>query len=213
MTAMLDRPTLYHEITWRELGVRCIAGVDEAGCGPLAGPVCVAAVILPEEFEHDVLHDSKQLTEVQRERIYGELVAREDVIWSVVMIEVDEIDAINILQARWEGMRRAVRGLPRQPDGVLIDGRPVPNFAWQQQALVGGDAISLSIAAASVIAKVTRDRYMVEASKLYPQYEFDRHKGYSTRKHLEALRLHGPCPIHRRSFAPVSQLVFTFEQT
>jgi ribonuclease HII len=119
---------------------------------------------------------------------------------------VEEIDRINILRATHEGMRRAVDGLTVRPEVVLIDGLPVPGFPYPQEALVGGDARSFSIAAASVIAKVTRDRYMMAAAKAHPQYGFDRHKGYGTREHLAALRQHGPCPLHRRSFAPVAQL-------
>jgi ribonuclease HII len=196
----------------RKRGYHCIAGVDEAGRGPLAGPVGVAAVILPDGFRHKLLTDSKQLTEEQREDIYGELTQNERVHWHVVLVDVDEIDRINILQATYLGMHRAVAGLSLQPEAVLIDGRPVPGFPLPQEALVKGDARSFSIAAASVIAKVTRDRYMRAAAALHPQYGFERHKGYGTPEHLEALSVHGACPLHRRSFAPVTQLTLELDE-
>lgn len=196
----------------RQRGYSCVAGVDEAGRGPLAGPVSVAAVILPDGFRHKTLTDSKQLDEESRETIYDELTQNERVLWHVVFVEVEEIDRINILQATYVGMQRAVAGLTQQPEAVLIDGLPVPGFPLPQEALVKGDARSFSIAAASVIAKVTRDRYMRAAATLHPQYGFERHKGYGTPEHLEALRVHGPCPLHRRSFSPVTQLTFAFEE-
>lgn len=206
------RPHLRHERSWKKRGCSCVAGVDEAGRGPLAGPLSVAAVILPERFKHGELNDSKQLNEARRERIYEELTQMDGLHWQVIFIEVEEIDRINILRATHEGMRRAVDGLPVRPEVVLIDGLPVPDFPYPQEALVGGDGRSFSIAAASIIAKVTRDRYMMEAAKEHPQYGFDRHKGYGTPEHLAALRRHGPCPLHRRSFAPVAQLTFAFDE-
>lgn len=207
----IKRPTLKYEKEWMARGHLKVAGVDEAGRGPLAGPVSVAAVILPDGFKHRELNDSKQLKESMREKIYEELMTLPDLIWSVILLDVEEIDRINILQATRMGMRRVVQALSVVPDVALIDGLKVPDFPIQQQALVKGDSLSLSIAAASVIAKVTRDRYMIEAAQQYPQYEFHQHKGYGTPKHLAALRLHGPCPIHRRSFAPVSQLNLAFD--
>jgi ribonuclease HII len=174
--------------------------------------VSVAAAILPDRFKHKTLTDSKQLTEEQRECIYEELVQTEGVHWHVVLVEVEEIDRFNILQATYLGMRRAVAGLAQQPEAVLIDGLPVPGFPVPQEALVKGDARSFSIAAASVFAKVTRDRYMRTAAALHPQYGFERHKGYGTPEHLEALRLHGPCPLHRRSFSPCSQLTLELDE-
>ena len=206
------RPHLRHERSWLKRGCTRVAGVDEAGRGPLAGPLSVAAVILPERFKHRELNDSKQLNEARRERIYEELTQTDGLHWQVVLIGVEEIDRINILRATHEGMRRAVDGLAVRPEVVLIDGLPVPGFPYPQEALVGGDARSFSIAAASIIAKVTRDRYMMEAAKEHPQYGFDRHKGYGTPGHLAALRQHGPCPLHRRSFAPVAQLTFAFDE-
>jgi ribonuclease HII len=208
----MDRPTLHYEREWRSRGHALVAGVDEAGRGPLAGPVCAAAVLLPEKFRHKTLHDSKQLSAEQRHGIYDELIRARGVVWSVVLVDVEEIDRINILRATHLAMDRAVRQLSPAPDCVLLDGRPVPDFSWPCQALVKGDSLSLSIAAASVIAKVTRDRYMIAAAQQHPQYGFERHKGYGTRDHLEALRRHGPCALHRRTFEPVYQLSFAFDQ-
>ncbi|MBK8090499.1 MAG: ribonuclease HII [Verrucomicrobiaceae bacterium] len=199
-------PSLEHEMKLRASGHALVAGIDEAGRGPLAGPVTVAAVILPADFTHAVLNDSKQLSEKKREAIYEELTADPRIRWHCVAIEPEEIDRINILQATWEGMRRAALALDPRPDAVLIDGRPVKAFPLPQVALVKGDSISFSIAAASIIAKVTRDRLMQRLAQQFPHYGFDVHKGYPTPAHLAALRKHGPCPQHRRSFAPVAQL-------
>lgn len=198
-------PTLDHENTLRAAGFRIVAGVDEAGRGPLAGPVCVAAVVLPDDFTHEVLNDSKQLSEVKRERLYHEITADPRILWHCVSIEPAEIDRINILQATWEGMRRAALGLKSVPDAALIDGKPVKRFPLHQVALVKGDSLSYSIAAASIIAKVTRDRLMVAMARKHPEYGFEIHKGYPTPAHLAALKRHGPCPHHRRSFGPVAQ--------
>lgn len=199
-------PTLDHENTLRASGFRIIAGIDEAGRGPLAGPVTVAAVILPEDFTHAVLNDSKQLTEAKRERLYHELTGDPSIHWHCVSIAADEIDRINILQATWEGMRRAALALQPLPDAVLIDGKPVKHYPLHQVALVKGDSLSYSIAAASIIAKVTRDRFMVTLAQQHPEYGFEIHKGYPTPSHLAALKKHGPCPQHRRSFRPVAQI-------
>jgi ribonuclease HII len=201
---------LRHERQLRANGCALIAGVDEAGRGPLAGPVVAAAVILPERFRHGSLNDSKQLTELQRERIYAELTAHTEVRWALAVVDVDDIDRINILRATHEAMRRAVAALAAVPDHVLIDGLPVHPFPIPQTALVGGDGLSFSIAAASVLAKVTRDRIMVEMDARHPGYGFAQHKGYGTPLHLDRLRTHGPCPIHRRSFFPVQQAEFPF---
>ncbi len=199
-------PSMLHENELRALGHRAIAGLDEVGRGPLAGPVCAAAVILPADFEHAVLNDSKKLSEKQRERIHDELIANDAVIWSCVLVDVEEIDRINILQASREAMRRAFRKLRPRADAALIDGLPVPDFPAPQRALVKGDSISYSIAAASVIAKVTRDRLMLRLARKFPHYGFEQHKGYPTPMHLKALREHGPCVHHRRSFEPVAQM-------
>jgi ribonuclease HII len=199
-------PTLDHEKTLRASGFRVVAGVDEAGRGPLAGPVCVAAVILPDDFSHPVLNDSKQLSEAKRERIHDEITNDPRIRWHCVSVEAGEIDRINILQASWQGMRHAALALDPRPDAVLIDGTPVKDFPLYQVALVKGDSLSYSIAAASIIAKVTRDRIMVALAGQHPEYGFEIHKGYPTPAHLAALKTHGPCPHHRRSFAPVAQL-------
>ena len=201
---------LRHERKLRASGYTRIAGIDEAGRGPLAGPVVAAAVILPERFRHGSLDDSKKLAPPERERIYAELTAHTEVRWALAVVEVEEIDRINILRATHEAMRRAVAALAALPDHVLIDGLPVRPFPIAQTALVGGDGLSFSIAAASVIAKVTRDRIMVEMDTCHPGYGFAQHKGYGTELHLAKLQAHGPCPIHRRSFLPVQQAELPF---
>lgn len=200
-------PSLAHETLLREAGYPCIAGIDEAGRGPLAGPVSVAAVVLPVDFEHSVLNDSKQLTEKKRELLYEELTGDSRIRWHAEMIGVEDIDRINILQATWLGMRRCALALTPRPDAVLIDGKPVRDFPIHQVALIKGDSLSHSIAAASIIAKVRRDRLMVAMAKEYPGYGFEIHKGYPTPAHQAALRRLGPCPEHRRSFGPVAQML------
>ncbi|MGC6425905.1 MAG: ribonuclease HII [Akkermansiaceae bacterium] len=187
-------------------GLNPVVGVDEAGRGPLAGPVVVGAVILPEGFSHPQINDSKKLTEKARERIYDELVKVTDLQWAVSAVEAEEVDEVNVLKATHLGMARAVESLKVEPGMVLIDGLPVPNYPFPHEGIVKGDGKSLSIATASIFAKVTRDRIMREAAEKYPQYGFERHKGYGTKAHLGALREHGPCPLHRKSFAPVAQL-------
>jgi ribonuclease HII len=197
-----------HEKALRAGGWNVIAGIDEVGRGPLAGPVVAAVVILPAKFRHRCLRDSKQLTEGQREEIYEEITARIDIYWAVEAVSHEEIDHLNILRASHEAMRRALRKLSVQPEHVLIDGLPVPDFPAPHTAIVDGDCRSYSIAAASVIAKVTRDRIMVEMDVQHPGYEFSQHKGYATPLHLERLKAHGPSPIHRRSFFPVQEALF-----
>jgi ribonuclease HII len=194
-----------HEISLRDSGVFPVAGIDEAGRGPLAGPVVCAAAILPLEVKPIGLDDSKKLSPRRRESLYLEITQNPAIRWAVVHISSEEIDRLNILRATHAGMRRAWEKLDPRPPHVLIDGLPVPDFPCPQTALVGGDGISLSIAAASVIAKVERDRAMMEYDRLYPEYDFAKHKGYPTAAHFAKLREHGPCPIHRRSFAPVAQ--------
>ena len=206
-------PDLSHEKQCQRDGFSVVAGIDEAGRGPLAGPVSVAAVILPDGFRHPKLNDSKQLSEKVREAIYEEITGDASIAWSSVMVEAGEIDRINILQATWEGMRRAFLGLDPGADYALIDGKPVRDFPAPHTGLVKGDSIRLSIAAASVIAKVERDRLMVRSAEKYPEYGFERHKGYGTKIHREALREHGPCPIHRHSFAPVAEAAALFAET
>ena len=199
-------PDLSHERALAEEGFQRIAGIDEAGRGPLAGPVSVAAVVLPEDYSHSVLTDSKKLSEKRREELYEEITGDERIHWASVLVDASEIDEINILQATWAGMRRAFLKLDPPADIALIDGKPIKGFPTEHRALVKGDSLSLSIAAASIIAKVERDRLMKEYAGKYPEYGFERHKGYGTQAHREALREHGPFPIHRRSFAPVSQM-------
>ncbi len=193
------------ECALREQGIFFVAGVDEAGRGPLAGPVVAAAVIFLEHDAPDRLNDSKKLTAARRERLYGEMANADHILWAVSVQDARVIDQINILQATHRAMREAVRQLSQKPGHALIDGLPVRDFPVPQTALVGGDALSFSIAAASVLAKVTRDRIMLDAHQAFPQYGFDRHKGYGTKAHLDALRKHGPCPLHRMTFAPVAQ--------
>ena len=180
-----------------------VAGVDEAGCAPLAGPVVVAAVILDPHCRINGLDDSKILPEPLREKLYARIVARARA-WSVVAVDVEEIDRINIFQARMAGMVRALAGLACAPRFALIDGNHLPRaLPCPARALVDGDAIAPSISAASIIAKVTRDRMMREMDARWPGYGFAQHKGYPTPAHREALQRLGPCPEHRRSFAPV----------
>ncbi len=199
-------PSLDHENQLRAAGHRIVAGIDEAGRGPLAGPVCVAAVVLPDDFTHTLLNDSKKLTEKRREELFAELTADPRIRWHCETVAAAEIDRVNILQATWLGMRRCALALTPRPDAALIDGRPVRDFPVPQRALVKGDSLSFSIAAASIIAKVTRDRLMLELAVRHPGYGFEIHKGYPTPAHLAALARLGPCPEHRVSFAPVARL-------
>ena len=202
---MPNRPHLEHEERLRAGGVETVAGVDEAGRGPLAGPVVAAAVVLPAGFRHGRLNDSKKLSPAWRRVIYAELTQNLDLLWHVAVVEPAEIDRVNIYRATVAAMRRAVEGLARRPGHVLIDGLPVRGFPTPQTALVGGDGVSLSIAAASVLAKVTRDRLMEAYDREFPAYGFARHKGYATGEHLATLARHGPCPIHRFTFRPICQ--------
>jgi ribonuclease HII len=193
------------ECALREQGIFFVAGIDEAGRGPLAGPVVAAAVVFLEHDAPEGLDDSKKLTAARREALFESLASHPQVLWAVSVQSAEVVDRINILQATHRAMREAVAALNRQIDHTLIDGLPVRDFPTPQTALVGGDALSFSIAAASVMAKVTRDRLMHEADTAFPQYGFRNHKGYGTPEHLAALREHGPCPLHRMSFAPVAQ--------
>lgn len=208
---MYRRCGFRYEKKLRAIGVARIAGIDEAGRGALAGPVVAAAVILPEKFRHRRLNDSKQLAPELREDIYSDLVANPEVGWTVGIIDSIEIDRINILRASHQAMRLAIMALIDPPEHVLIDGLQVIPFPFPQTAIVDGDCISLSIAAASVIAKVTRDRMMRDFCAQFPQYCFDQHKGYGTELHLLKLHEFGPCPIHRRSFEPVAQPLLALE--
>src|SRR3954471_4022062 len=208
---MYRRCGFRHEKKLRSsLGIGRIAGIDEAGRGALAGPVVAAAAILPEKFKHRKLNDSKQLLPEKREEIYHDLVGNHAIVWAVGVVDSVEIDTINILRATHKAMRAAIVGLALQPEHVLIDGLPVFPFPLPQTAIVDGDCYSLTIAAASVIAKVTRDTIMRDFCARFPEYCFSQHKGYGTELHLIKLHEHGPCPIHRRSFEPVAQPVFEF---
>jgi ribonuclease HII len=179
------------------------AGIDEAGRGPLAGPLVVAAVVLDPARRINGIADSKQLTEAEREKLYVRITERA-IAFSVIVIEVDEIDRINIFQATMHGMRRALLALQPCPQIALVDGnRLPPDLPCPARAIIGGDDSEPAIGAASILAKVTRDRLMCELDAHHPGYGFARHKGYSTPEHFEALRRHGPCALHRRSFAPV----------
>ena len=179
--------------------VQCICGVDEAGRGPLAGPVYAAAVILPRGLVIEGLNDSKKLTEKRREVLY-DVIVEQAVAYGIGSADEKEIDEINILQATFLAMRRAIAQLAVRPDLALIDGNRESDFGVPAQTVIGGDGKSANIAAASILAKVTRDRVMLQYAAQYPQYGFDVHKGYGTKRHYEALREFGPCPIHRQSF-------------
>ncbi|HYG05455.1 MAG TPA: ribonuclease HII [Stenotrophomonas sp.] len=185
---------------------RRIAGVDEAGRGPLAGPVSVAAVVFdPARPRINGLDDSKQLTAERREVLYARIVERA-LAWHVVLITSAEVDQLNIYHATMLGMRRAVEAVAHVAEHARIDGNRLPKaLPCPAEAIVGGDALDRAIMAASIVAKVTRDRYMTALHEHHPEYGFDQHKGYATPAHLSALRQHGPCPEHRRSFAPVRQ--------
>ena len=177
-----------------------ICGVDEAGRGPLAGPVVAAAVILPEDETFIYLNDSKKVTEKRREALYEQIVSKA-VSYGIGIVSHDIIDEINILQATYRAMRSAVENMDIRPDVCLVDAVTIPDLGdIEQVPIIKGDAKSVSIAAASVLAKVTRDRMMAEMGEKYPQYGFEKHKGYGTKAHMEAIREFGPCPEHRRTF-------------
>jgi ribonuclease HII len=186
--------------------LRLVAGVDEAGRGPLAGPVVVAAVILPDEHGLEALDDSKKLTERARDALFDPI-RRIAVAWHIETVPVAEIETYNILQATLRGMTRAVRALDPCAAQVLVDGNRTPELERPCQAIVGGDGLEACISAASILAKVHRDRLMVAMEDHYPGYGFARHKGYPTPQHMERLETLGPCPEHRRTFAPVRRLL------
>ena len=182
-----------------EEGFSLICGVDEAGRGPLAGPVCAAAVILPKHLQIPGLTDSKKLTDKKRRELFP-LIQQQALAWGIGFASEQEIDEINILQATFLAMQRAMEQLGTRPELALIDGNRAGDFGLPVKTVVKGDSLSANIAAASVLAKVSRDDVMVELAKQYPEYGFDIHKGYGTKAHYAALREFGPCPIHRRSF-------------
>ena len=189
--------TLENEIY--DSGVSLICGVDEAGRGPLAGPVCAAAVILPRGIEIAGLNDSKKLSEKKREKLYDEICDKA-ISFGIAFATVDEIEKLNILNAAMLAMNRAIAQLDPQPELALIDGNRNSAIEIRSQCVVKGDAKCADIAAASILAKVTRDRYMLEMAEKSPEYHFEQHKGYGTKLHYEALREHGPCEVHRPSF-------------
>ena len=180
-------------------GYKAICGVDEAGRGPLAGPVCAAAVILPPDTVVDGVNDSKKLTEKKREALF-DVIKETAVSYCIAYASVEEIESINILNATMLAMKRAVEGLDVKADYAMIDGNKMPPLDIDGETIVKGDAKSMSIACASILAKVSRDRLLYEYAKEYPQYQFDKHKGYGTAAHREAILEYGPCPYHRMSF-------------
>ena len=180
-------------------GFEVVCGVDEAGRGPLCGPVCAAAVILPMDCEIEGINDSKKLSEKKRDILY-DIIKEKALAYSVVMVDAKTIDEINILQATFKAMREAVEGLTIKADIALIDGNQKPGLSIEERTLVKGDAKSISIAAASILAKVTRDRYCIEMDEKYPQYQFAKHKGYGTKLHYEMIAEYGICEEHRRTF-------------
>ena len=181
------------------LGLHLICGVDEAGRGPLAGPVCAAAVVLPEHLQIPGLTDSKKLTDKKRRELFP-IIQEQAIAYGIGLASESEIDEINILQATFLAMGRALEQLSVRPALALIDGNRETDFGLPVKTVVKGDSLSANIAAASILAKVTRDNLMLELAQQYPEYGFDIHKGYGTKAHYEALRTYGPCPIHRRSF-------------
>lgn len=187
------------ENTFFEKGTQLICGVDEAGRGPLAGPVCAAAVILPPHVQIPGLNDSKKLTDKRRRELFP-IIREQAVAYSIAFADHKEIDEYNILQATYLAMERAINGLSVKPELALIDGNRAKDFGLPVQTVVHGDSLSASIAAASILAKVTRDDLMLEMAKEYPEYAFEVHKGYGTKAHYSALAAHGPCPIHRMTF-------------
>jgi ribonuclease HII len=189
----------------RQRGFHAIAGVDEAGRGPLAGPVVAAACLLPEGLYLEGIDDSKKLTPLQRYALYEKMISHPDIIFGIGQVEAVRIDQINILQATFEAMLFAVASLSQQPDYLLVDGSQLPPFSIPAEAIIKGDQCSQSIAAASILAKESRDRLMVTYHEQWPQYGFDEHKGYPTESHLKALSLYGPSPQHRLTFKPLKR--------
>lgn len=193
-----------YEEQLEDLGIKYIAGVDEVGRGPLAGPVVVAAVILPLNLRIKGINDSKKLSLKKRNELY-KIILNEALAVNVSFIDERVIDEINIYEATKKGMLEAISGLKIKPEHVLIDAMPLRELAIPHTSIIHGDALSASIGAASIIAKVTRDEYMDKMDIKYPNYGFNHHKGYCTKEHLEALEKYGPCEIHRKSFAPVKK--------
>ncbi len=195
----MEKDWLFYENEARKNGYQVVCGVDEAGRGPLAGPVFAAAVVLPPNLMIDGLNDSKKLREKNRELLYDKI-KNLALTYAVAFATEQEIDKINILNATFLAMKRAVDGLNLTPDVVLVDGNRSPNLKVPTQTLIKGDSLSASIAAASILAKVERDRLMKNLSKKYPEYAFEKHKGYGTKAHIDLIKKYGPCEIHRKSF-------------
>lgn len=205
-----ERMTI-HEKQLQAKGYRLIAGMDEVGRGPLAGPVVAAAVILPEGFYLPGLNDSKKVPPAMRESFY-EVITSQAIAYTVAFAASDVIDEINIYRATQKVMRECMDKLTIKPDICLVDGKKMTELAVEQLAIVGGDGLSISIAAASIIAKVTRDRWMAQAARDYPEYGFDQHAGYGTPDHLKAIAKYGPSPLHRKTFAGVKEWITTIKQ-
>jgi ribonuclease HII len=201
----LEKMSVY-ENDLRKEGFELIAGVDEAGRGPWAGPVVAAACILKDGVKIPFLDDSKKLTPVKRKEVYLSLIKNPKVFYAVGIEDEKTIDKINILQATFLAMQKAVSSLPAAPDFILVDGHMQPDFHILTKCLIGGDSLSVSIAAASIIAKNVRDEIMIAYHEKWPMYNFKDHKGYGTEKHKKALELYGPCEIHRRSFEPIKSM-------
>lgn len=190
---------LFYENKYISQGKNLVCGVDEAGRGPLAGPVCAAAVIMPEGLIIEGVNDSKKLTAKKREKLF-DIIKNEAVSYSVAFASASEIDEINILNATHLAMTRAVESLEKVPEVVLVDGNSLPKWYYNSEAIIKGDAVCHSIACASILAKVSRDRLMLLEAEKYPQYSFEKHKGYGTKVHVQAIKEYGPCPIHRKTF-------------
>ena len=188
-------------------GYRIIAGIDEAGRGPLAGPVVAAACILPEGMMIEGVNDSKQLLPPKRRELYELIISQKDILYAIGIVDIDVIDTINILQATFLAMKEADKALSVTPDCLLIDGSFFPSFDIPTEAIVQGDGLSQSIAAASIIAKEIRDQLMRDYHQQWPMYGFAKHKGYATKEHMQAIKDHGPSPIHRKSFEPIKSLL------
>ncbi len=203
LTPEEERARIYEMLSYerekRNEGYKYIAGVDEAGRGPLAGPVYAAAVILPDDVFIEGINDSKKLTEKRREELF-DIIREKAIAYNICSVDEKRIDEINILNATFEAMNGAVTGLSVTPDYVLIDGNRIKDMTLPHETVVKGDAKSISIAAASILAKVSRDRFIGKMAKIYPEYGFEKHKGYGTAAHNEAILKYGPCPIHRRTF-------------
>lgn len=188
-----------------ELGKKYIVGLDEAGRGPMAGPLVVGAVIFPRDYYDERINDSKKLTEKKREELY-QIIIQNALAYQIEIIDVEDVDRLNVYQASKKGMLDAIEHISIRPDYALTDAMPLGN-AIEHQAIIKGDSLSISIGAASILAKVTRDHMMQEYAKIYPEYGFDKHKGYPTKQHKEALKKYGVTPIHRRSFQPVIEVM------